>query len=61
MLEKPVLGSPGYQPVPSDNPPDGTGAALMNRSGAGVIAARATIPVGKMPTGAGRLPAPPIS
>jgi len=60
LSEKAVLGSTGYQPVPSGNLPDGMGAASMNNPGAGFIARLAAIPVGKLPTGAGRLPAPPI-
>ncbi|MBI4661134.1 MAG: hypothetical protein HY735_20075 [Verrucomicrobia bacterium] len=32
----------------------------MNNPGAAFIATTTTVPVGKLPTGAGRLPAPPI-
>ncbi|MBI4658629.1 MAG: hypothetical protein HY735_07240 [Verrucomicrobia bacterium] len=53
-------GSTGYQPVPSGNLPDGSGAASMNQPSAGSNATLAATPVGRLPTGAGRLPAPPV-
>ncbi|MBI4662959.1 MAG: hypothetical protein HY735_29470 [Verrucomicrobia bacterium] len=47
------MGSTGYQPVPSGNLPDGTGEASMNNPDAGFIATPASIPLGKLPSGAG--------
>ncbi|MBI4663148.1 MAG: carboxypeptidase regulatory-like domain-containing protein [Verrucomicrobia bacterium] len=57
----PILGkgSTGDPPVPSGNLPDGTVAAALTDSGAGFASSPAPIPVGKLPTGAGRLPALP--
>jgi malonyl CoA-acyl carrier protein transacylase len=55
------LGGTGYQPVPSGNLPDRMGAASIRNPGAGFIATPSAIPVGRLPTGAGKLPAPPIS
>ncbi len=55
------MGSTGYQPVPSGNLPDGTGVTPRVKPDAVVPRDAATIPVGGSPTGAGRLPAPPMS
>lgn len=44
----------------SGNLPDGTRVASMNNPGAAFTATPVTIPAGKLPTGASRLPAPPI-
>ncbi|MBI4658347.1 MAG: PQQ-binding-like beta-propeller repeat protein [Verrucomicrobia bacterium] len=60
VFEKAYLGSTGYQPVLSGDSPDATRAASVNSPDAGLTLAPAAIPVGKLPTGAGRLPAPPI-
>ncbi|MBI4661627.1 MAG: hypothetical protein HY735_22620 [Verrucomicrobia bacterium] len=55
-----ALGGTDYQPVPSGNLPDGTGEASMSNPGARFVATPPAVPVGRLPTGAGRLPAPPI-
>ncbi|MBI4661161.1 MAG: hypothetical protein HY735_20215 [Verrucomicrobia bacterium] len=44
----------------SGNLPDGTYVASMNHAGIGFTSTPAAVPDGKLPTGAGRLPAPPI-
>ncbi|MBI4657463.1 MAG: hypothetical protein HY735_01230 [Verrucomicrobia bacterium] len=54
------MGSTGSQPVATDNLPDGTGATPVNKPAVDFLATLAAIPVGKLPTGAGRFPAPLI-
>ncbi|MBI4663105.1 MAG: hypothetical protein HY735_30220 [Verrucomicrobia bacterium] len=60
VFENSVSGSTGCQPVPPGHLPDGTGATSMSNPGAGLALTPAAIPVGRLPTGAGKLPAPPI-
>lgn len=58
--EKSATGSTGDQPAPSGNLPDGTGAASLTNRSVGLAATPASVPVGRSPTGVGRLPASPI-
>ncbi len=60
VSEKSALGSTGYQPVPSDDSPDGTGTTLRGNLDALFDALRCALPVGESPTGAGESPALPI-
>jgi hypothetical protein len=55
-----ILGSTGGPPVPSGDPPDGTGGT--NRTNGDGLCAKsvAAVPVGGSPTGAGQWPALPI-
>src|SRR6266498_608300 len=54
------LGSTGDPPVPSGDPPDGTGVTVRANE-AGLFTRQASaIPVGGSPTGAGESPALPI-
>ena len=64
LSENSVLGStgyqPGYQPVPSGDPPDGMGRASQASANVAFEALTTVVPVGGSPTGAGGSPAPPI-
>ena len=60
LFEKSVLGSAGYQPVPSGDSPDGTARASATHPDTRFTGATSAIPVGGSPTGAGESPAPPI-
>ena len=53
------VGSTGYQPVPSGNLPDGTGTALERQERFSLWSDAFPIPPGRLPGGAGKLPAPP--
>ena len=58
-FEKSSLGSTGDPPVPSGDPPDGTGVTV--RANEGLFTRQASaVPVGGSPTGAGESPALPI-
>ncbi len=54
------MGSTGYQPVPSGDPPDGKGRALASDPNAGFAAKAGLLSVGGSPTEAGESPALPI-
>ncbi len=54
-----MKGSTGRWPVPSGDPPDGTGKTPAAKSGGKNQTVAASIPVGGSPTGAGGSPAPP--
>jgi len=54
-----ALSSTGYQPVSSGNLPDGTGEDSRRQSSAASSSSATAIPVGRLPTGTGRLPVPP--
>jgi spermidine synthase len=58
--ENSVLGSTGYQPVPSGDSPDGMASAPAANLDARFPTSTSPIPVGGSPTGAGESPAPPI-
>jgi hypothetical protein len=60
LSENSVLGSTGYQPVPSGDSPDGRASASAANLDARFPAATSPVPVGGSPTGAGEPPAPPI-
>jgi serine/threonine protein kinase len=60
LFERSAMGSTGDPPVPSGDPPDGTGIASQSEPDADFAAAAVSIPVGESPTGAGESPAPPI-
>jgi len=53
-------GSTGCQPVPSGNLPDETGARSIDHPGRDFSLALTAISVGKLPTGTGESPVPPI-
>jgi carbon starvation protein len=60
LSENSVLGSTGYQPVPSGDSPDGMASASAANLDARFPAATSPFPVGGSPTGTGESPAPPI-
>jgi len=60
LLEKPVMGSTGDPPVPSGDPPDGTGRASQTKPDSAFATRAVSLPVGGSPTGAGGSPAPPV-
>ena len=53
-------GSTGCQPVPAGDPPDGMAAPLRTNKDGLAASVPSAVPVGRLPTGAGRLPAPPF-
>jgi myxalamid-type polyketide synthase MxaC len=61
LSENWVLGSTGYQPVPSGDSPDGMASASPANLDARLPATTSAIPFGGSPTGAGESPAPPTS
>jgi hypothetical protein len=54
------LGGTGDSPVPAGDSPAGTGATVRAAQGGLFATLTSNIPVGKLPTGAGESPAPPI-
>ena len=60
LFENPATGSTGHWPVPSGDPPDGTGEANITNGHTGSRHTIALVPVGGSTTGAGGSPAPPI-
>ena len=60
LSEKSIVGSTGYQPVPSGDSPDGREKAFQANLDAGFIAGVAFVSFGGSPTEAGESPAPPI-
>jgi hypothetical protein len=60
VFEKPFLGSTGYQPVPSGYQPDGMEGTVRANGDGLPVKTRSAVPSGRLPEGAGRLPAPPI-
>ncbi len=53
------LGRTGHWPVPSGDPPDGTGKAVLPQTGVELQAVAPVIPVGGSPAGTGGSPVPP--
>jgi aminodeoxyfutalosine synthase len=53
------MGGTGNLPVPSGNLPDGTSGAVQRGESVPTANQPHAIPVGRLPTGAGKLPAPP--
>src|ERR1019366_8359849 len=60
MFSNSVLGSTGHWPVPSGDPPDGTGKDKLPGVGSDSPCGRQTMPVGGSPTRTGGSPVPPI-
>ena len=60
VFGKSLLGSAGYQPVPSGHQPDGTRATVRIKDDGLSVTSVAAVPVGRLPTGASKLPALPI-
>src|SRR5439155_7766266 len=54
------MGSTGYQPVPPVDSPDGTGGTIRDSRNAASTKEPLPIPVGKLQTGTGGSPVPPI-
>src|SRR6266542_2072734 len=59
-FEKSAPGSTGDPPVPSGDPPDGTGVTARANETGRLTRQVSAVPVGGSPTGAGGSPAPPI-
>ena len=60
LFEISSLGSTGDPPVPSGDPPDGTGVTVRATKSALFKRRASAVPVGGSPTGAGESPALPI-
>jgi N-acetylated-alpha-linked acidic dipeptidase len=60
LSENSILGSTGYQPVPSGDSPDGRASVLASNLNARFPATTSPIPVGGSPTGTGESPVPPL-
>ncbi len=60
LLPEPGQGSTGYQPVPSGYQPNGTVAAVQTNENDLSRKSPTAVPVGRLPAGAGKSPAPPI-
>ena len=53
------VGGTGDSPVPSGDPPDGTGRTTAHVPTSGLHAGATPVPLGESPSGAGGSPAPP--
>ena len=53
-------GSTGHWPAPSGYQPDGTRATVRIKDDGLSVTSVAAVPIGRLPTGAGKLPALPI-